>query len=115
MHNKTLVNFDFKRGNVHNKWCALFAAGWFKNTAHFFLANLTSARTERERLSWLDDAGEDSGVMNSSPDESCCFDDSGLDRKFVNLLRALAVLAFVAFPTALARLAVLLLPARGAA
>ena len=73
------------------------------------MPNLTSARTERVRWPWLDEAREDSGVMNSSPDESGCFEDSGL----VSRLRALAVLALVAFPTALARLAVLLL-ARGA-
>ena len=67
------------------------------------------------RVRWTgpDEAGEDSGVMNSSPDESCCLADSGLDRKLVSRLRALAVFALVAFPTALARLAVLLL-ARGA-
>ena len=47
--------------------------------------------------------------MNSSPDDSGLLDDSGLFRKFVKRLRAFEVLAFVAFPTALALLAVLLL------
>ena len=54
-----------------------------------------------------DDAGEDSGVVNSSPDESWLFDDSGLFKKFVRRFRALDVLAFVAFPAALALLEVL--------
>ena len=82
-------------------------------SAYFFLPNLASVRRVRVRCSGPGGAGEDSGVMNSSPDESCCLEDSGLDKKFVSRLRALAVLALVAFPTALARLAVLLL-ARGA-
>ena len=47
-------------------------------------------------------------MMNSSPDDSGLWDGSGLFRKFVKRLRAFDVLAFVAFPTALALLAVLL-------
>ena len=69
------------------------------------------------RCTGRDGSGEDSGVTNSSPDDSGLLDESGLLRKLVKRLRAFAVLAFVVFPIALAlRLccSLLAVPAAGA-